>query len=231
VDDYFAGAVQRTPVSAAPTYPPAYPPYPSPPVHPPYPGAPQQPWPYAAPTSSTGRTVLIGLLAAFVGLIVVGILAAIAIPVFLNQRNLARHTTVSVPAQVAGLPRATDAVGLAAESRLGALPGPGDHVAGAYGSTGTRVAVGAAAYHLSFKDQDEYLSSAVAEARTQDVQLAKVAPGTLGGHLSCGSSRVGTTTICVFADGGSYGIVVVTGSVDDPVGTARAAREAFVHRA
>jgi len=226
VDDYFGGAVQRTPATAAPPYPPA----PAYPAYPPYPGVPQQPWPYAAPTSSTARTVLIGLLAAFVGVIVVGILAAIAIPVFLNQRDLARRTTVSVPADVAGLPRATDPAGLAAEERLGALPGPGDHVSGAYGSAAGRVVVGAAAYHLSSKDQDDYLGSAVEEARSQDVRLATVAPGRLGGHLSCGSSPTGITTICVFADRGSYGIVVVTGAVADPVGTARAAREAFVHR-
>ena len=225
MDDYFAGAVHRAPTTAAPPLTPAYPPYPGPA----YQAVPQQPWPYAAPPSSGPSRLVVGLLAALASLVVLGVLAAVAIPVFLSQRDLSRRTTVSVPDQVAGLPLATDAVGVAATARMSALPGPGDHVAGAYGSAGTRVLVGVARYHLSGKDQDEYLSHAGTEATTQGVRLAAVAPGALGGRMRCGAAVAAPMTVCVFVDGGSYGIVVVTGTTDG-TGTARAAREAFVHR-
>jgi hypothetical protein len=224
VDDYFAGTVQRAPATVAPAYPsaPAYPPYPPVPQ--------QQPWPYAAPPSSGPSGPVIALIAVVATVVVLGVLTAVAIPVFLQQRDLSRRTTVSVPAEVAGLPRSTDAAGQTAEARLQALPGPGDHVAGAFGAAGTRVVVGAARYHLSSKEQRDYLSSSVAEATAQGVHLASVAPGRLGGSMRCGTSSVAPMTICVFADGGSYGVVVVTGPTADPTGTARAAREAFVHR-
>lgn len=111
-----------------------------------------------------------------------------------------------------------------------ALPGPGDHVAGAYGAAGTRVIVGVARYHLSQRDQADYIRDAEKEATGQAVQLHAVAAGRLGGSMRCGASTVAAMTICVFADGGSYGVVVVTGPGSDPSGTARAAREAFVHR-
>jgi hypothetical protein len=193
---------------------------------------PPQGWgqPYAPPPSSTAKPLLIGLLAAFAGLVVVGVLAAVAIPVFLEQRDLSRRTTVSVPDQVAGLPRATDAVGLAAEARMQALPGPGDHVAGAYGTGSSRVILGVAKYHLSAGEQAAYLRDAAKESTNEALHLHVVAAGRLGGGMRCGSSAFAPLTLCVFADGGSYGVVVVTGPATDAVGTARAAREAFVHR-
>lgn len=255
MDDYFVGTVQRTSPptppaaapyppaaapypAAAPAYPPSAAPYPAappypPPVAPAYPGVPQQGWgpPYAAQAaSSSGRSLLIGLLAAFATLVVVGVLAAIAIPVFLQQRDLSRRTTLSVPDQVMGIPRSTDAVGAASEARMQALPGPGDHVAGAYGTGTTRVLVGVARYHMGPEAQAAYLRDAEKEATSQAVQLHGVAAGRLGGSMRCGASTVAPLTLCVFVDGGSYGVVVVTGAGTDPTGTARAAREAFVHR-
>lgn len=252
MDDYFAGSTGRQATPATPAAPPYTPPAPpstppgwaAPPVHavPSYPAAPHQAWgtpqvpqqqawgtPYAPPREGL-HPALIAVIAGVGAVVVMGVLAAIAIPVFLNQRDLARSTVVTAPEQVLGMPRLTDPLSAAAESRMQGLPGPGDHVAGVYGTGDVRVVVGAARYHLTPGDQDSYLDAAVAEATSQGVTLADVEEGRLGGTLRCGTSSGAAMTICVFVDGGSYGVVVVTGAVEDPSGTARAAREAFVRR-
>lgn len=215
MDDYFAGS--RTQASPPPFS------YASPPA---------QAWgpPVVPPTSSGPSRVLLGLLIGLAALVALGVLAAIAVPVFLDQRDLARSTTVSAPEQVLGLPHLTDATSAAAESRMQLLPGPGDHVGGVYGTGGVRLVVGAARYHLSRSDQEEYLTSAGREASLQGATLSDVEAGRLGGSMRCGASARLPMTICVFADGGSYGVVVVTGPADDPTGMARSAREAFVRR-
>jgi hypothetical protein len=164
----------------------------------------------------------------------VGIVAAIAVPALLDQRAkaVAARTTVSVPEQLLGMPRLTDPVSAQGERGMEGLPGPGDHVAGVYGTGAVRVLVGVGQYHLTQKDQREFLARARSEATGRDLHLTDVEAGALGGTMRCGAAAVAVQlTLCVFVDAGSYGIVVVSGPADDPTGTARAAREAFVHRA
>lgn len=243
MDDYFAGTTGRQTSPAAPVYPPGAPSH-TPPGWapppgwaappggtPPYQGVPQQGWgtPYAPPPPRSGlHPAVLAVVVVFATIVVMGVLAAVAIPVFLHERDLARRTAVAAPDEVMGMPRLDDAASAAAQSRMQQLPGPGDHVAGVYGTGDVRVVVGAARYHLSSDDQDGYLTSSSSEATEQGVALVDVEPGRLGGTLRCGTKA--PMTICVFADGGSYGVVVVTGPAQDPYGTARGAREAFVRR-
>ena len=250
MDDYFAGSVTRPqpqqpqPLPQPPLPQPPFPPQQEPPPYarvgwappsasagfPSYPGA---PFPYQPAGRPTSHKVLLGFAIGMVLLVVVGILAAIAVPAFLDQRAKAEEarTTVEVPEQVLGMPHLTDPVSAQGERGMESLPGPGDHLAGVFGTGSIRVLVGAAHYHLTAKDQREFLDAARSEATDRSMTLTKVAAGKLGGTMSCGAAVVSVQmTLCVFVDGGSYGIVLVTGPVDDPTGTARAAREAFVHR-
>ena len=239
VDDYFAGTTGRQASPTVPVYPPPAPSHvppawAAPPTGaPPYQGVPQQGWgaPYAPPPPSSGlHPALLAVIVVFATIVVMGVLAAVAIPVFLHERDLARKTVVAAPEQVLGMPRLNDAISAAAMARMEGLPGPGDHVAGVYGTGDVRIVVGAARYHLSSDDQDGYLDAAASEATSQGVSLEDVEPGRLGGTMRCGTASQAPMTICVFSDGGSYGVVVVTGPADDPGGTARGAREAFVRR-
>lgn len=145
VDDYFRQ-------TAAPVYPP--PPAPTPWAQPAggysadgYPppvwGQPGYP---APPTgTSTGVKVLVGVAIVLGTFVVIGILAAIAIPVFLNQRNV-----VSTPPVVLGFPRMTDAASRAEADRFLAMPTPGRKVAASYGRDSQPVVlVGAASHRMA----------------------------------------------------------------------------------
>ncbi len=202
MDDYFAGASLRMQSPPAPAPPP--------------PAGPNR--------------LLIGLLVAFGALVMVGMLAAVVIPQFLDGRDLSRITAVSAPDSVLGMPRLTDAVSAAAQERLLGLPGPGDHVAGVYGVEQVRLLVGAARYRLGPAERRDFLEGASAEVGKNGMALHEVDAGALGGTFRCGTQTDGLMTLCVFVDGGSYGLVVLTGGSDDDVGTARSAREAFVRR-
>jgi len=197
-----------------------------------YPAYPQQAWGqpgYAPPPTSGGQKALIGIVVAVAAFVIVGILAAVAIPVFLGQRDLSKHTTVAAPELLLGMPRLTDPNSVASEQKVMTLPGPGDRVVGIYGIGQSRILVLATRYHMSSHDKRDFLAAATSEGTQQGVTLRAVDAGKLGGSLKCGDSTQVPLTFCVFVDGGSYGIVAVMGS-DDPNSTARSAREAFVHR-
>jgi hypothetical protein len=189
--------------------------------------------PPAAASGNSGRNIVLVVVGAVGALVLLGILAAIAIPVFLNERSKAEasHTTISVPAQVLGMPQLTDRVTAAQIERLRTMPGAGLQFAGAYGDGRITVVVGAAKSALGFDGQRGYFAGASRSASQQGITLSKIKPGKLGGEMRCGAHRTLPMTICAFADGGSYGVVVVTGPATDPESTARSAREAFVHRA
>ncbi|MDP9182512.1 MAG: hypothetical protein M3P04_07025, partial [Actinomycetota bacterium] len=194
MDDYFAGSVTRpTPPQQPPPLPqqtwvhplphrqepPAHKragwaPPPAPAGYPPYQVAPFVQAPPAG--MPTALKVLLGLAIGLGALVVIGILAAIAIPVFLDQRAKAEaaHTTVSVPGQVLGMPHLTDRISAEGERGMEGLPGPGDHVAGVYGTGSVRVLVGVGQYHLTQRDQREFLDSARSEATGRDLTLTKV---------------------------------------------------------
>jgi hypothetical protein len=253
MDDYFAGSAGSAPRSGPPSaWPPApYQPAPYQPAsdqpasYPPAPfvqTAPTYPppgWnPQFAPSGGSGGSRALIIVAAVVGtVIVVGILAAIAIPVFLNQRAKAEaaRITVSAPATVGGWTRLTDPTSRAIEQQLLAAPGPGTRVAGVYGSGGRKQAFFSAGHvAMSFADRRDFLAGAESgAARSTELGGAvfiDADPGVLGGRMRCTSLATGNVTVCLFADAGAYGSVTVFGSVNQGVTLARTVREAVEHR-
>lgn len=195
--------------------------------YPPYPQAWGQP--YAPPARKGPNTAMIAVLVGVAVFVGIAFLAAIAIPVFLNQRDLAERTAVAAPETLLGMPRLTDPVSTAAAKQVLMESGPGSHVSGVYGIGESRIIVGASKHAMSASDEEQFLAGAVSEAQTQGVTLQDVEPGALGGTMRCGESTQLPMTLCFFVDAGSYGIVGVVGS-DDATSTATSAREAFVHR-
>lgn len=220
MDDYFAGSR-----GSAPPPQPASPqatPFTPPPVwqQPPTATAPAQAWPpqWSAPPSpgrSPATTALIVVASVVGAIVVMGVLAAIAIPVFLNEREKAEaaRTVVSIPPVAAGLALRTDAVGDGYAQRLRDIRTPGTHLAGAYGGAAGRpeAVVSVTRLRMSFADQRDYLDAAVRSAVRASAAGAAafgdIAPGPLGGRVTCSSAT--TMTICFFADAGAYGSVVV----------------------
>jgi hypothetical protein len=254
VDDYFAGSTPRVQpsVPAAPPYPPAapQPSYPQAPyqqsgfqpapVEPPQfarqgwappPGtvtAQQQGWgpnPYAQTKSN--RPLVLGIVAAVGAVVLIMVLAAVQ--VVMKERNVYKHTTVTLPATLLGMPHLTDAVATRAESMADAFPGPGDGVVGVYGAGDQRVVVVAAKYHMGGSNQKDFLHEADGAAQDQGFTLAGTNAGRLGGTFRCGNHPTLPMTLCAFTDPGSYGVVMVSGGVD-PTSTARSIREAVVQR-
>jgi type II secretory pathway pseudopilin PulG len=171
-------------------------------------------------------------------LVIVGILAAVAIPVILNQRakSEAARITVAAPAKVAGWSRLTDAASLELEQQLISTPGPGTHVAGVYGTGGLKRAFFTASHaQLSFADRRGFLAGAEnGAARTPEftqVAFFDSDPGPLGGSMRCATLTANRVTVCLFADAGAYGTVTVFGPVDQGPISARTMREAVEHRA
>ena len=216
MDDFFR------PTAAAPTYPAP----PAPTAWPPAPGAyphggfPPPGWgqpAYLAPTGmSSGVKVLAGLAIGLGALVVVGVLAAIAIPVFLNQRSV-----MSTPPVVLGLPRMTDAASRAEAERFLALPTPGRKVAASYGRDGEPVVVvGGSSHPMSQGEVQDFFQGA--ERRyTQSAAFLRfldVDPGVRGGEMRCAGMTTGRgpATLCLFADRRGYGVITVYGT-DGPV--------------
>jgi hypothetical protein len=234
MDDYFAGST-RPAQPAAPPQPPAAP-YPHAQTWPQAPAWPGQPAPpfYAppAPGMSAGAKVAIGIAVAVAGLFVIGILAAVAIPVFLDHRakDEAARTTVSLPESIGGMARLTDANSAQLEEHLSSAALPGDHLAGVYGNGTMRVAVGVTKKYMSFAEQRGFLAGAQREAQGDGVTFADTDAGSLGGTMRCGSYTARVTT-CLFVDAGAYGTVLVIDAAQDPIALARTARAAVEHRA
>jgi hypothetical protein len=165
--------------------------------------------------------------------IVVGILAAIAIPVFLNQRakSEAAATTVSIPEQAAGLTRLHDARALQLEQQLRNQPGPPE--VGVYGAgTSIRAAVAVTRHSMTSRDVNEFLAGAEGSFHHQglgQVAFSDVDPGRLGGTMRC-SATASTFSVCVFADHGAYGTVTLFGAMTGHNEVAKAVREAVEHR-
>ena len=218
MDDYFAGSSrpQQPPPAPSQTWSAATPAPPAPPQAWP-PQAQPAGWGYqpAQQGMSTGVKVLIGVAIALGSIVVFGILAAIAIPVFLDQRakGTAAQTTVSMPPTAAGLTLRTDAASQQLAEQLSVSSLPGNHLVGAYGGTTRPEAlVTITKHYLSAADQNAYLAGAERGAQQSSgspVQFEDIDAGALGGEVRC-SSRA-TVTICFFADAGAYGSAVVLG--------------------
>ena len=238
MDDYFAGSSTPPQAHPAPQQPWSAAP-PAPAYQPPATWAPQAqpaPWAYqpAQQGMSTGVKVLIGVAIGFGGLVILGILAAIAIPVFLNQRtkSLAAHTTVSIPATAAGLALRTDATSEQMAERLNVDSLPGHHLAGAYGgSTRPEALISVTKRLMSPGDQNDYLAGAVRGAEQASgtaVQFGDLEPGALGGRVTCSSAP--TVTVCFFVDAGAYGSAVVLGTPERATQLVPQLRAAVEHR-
>jgi hypothetical protein len=164
---------------------------------------------------STGIKALIGVAIGIGAVIVVGIIAAIAIPVFLNQRGKAvsAHTVVSIPPTAAGLPLRTDAASERLAQQLTVSAMPGEHLVGAYGGTTSPAAlVTITKWFMSSQDQREYLAGAVrgAQSTGRAAPFHDASAGSLGGVVRC--SAAATVTVCFFADAAAYGTLVVSGT-------------------
>ena len=245
------------PPYAQPPYPqaPAYPQQPGPqgfapaPGTPPasaYPGwapppgsvpAPQPAWgatPYTGATQQKSRNWPMIVLVVAGSLVALLVLLAVAIPVFLNQREaaLASRTSVSVPSSVAGLPLATTPAAKQAEAGLVSMmpTSLGLTMAGLYTNGMSSVVVLAGAHRMTRTMQAGFLAGVESDARADGARMHDVAPGPLGGTMRCYAQPKQELTECAFTDAGSYGVVAVVGLTVDHEVTARAAREAFVHR-
>jgi hypothetical protein len=245
VSDYFSaplpGAGQRPAPVAPPAWPaqqpPAYAPVSSaPPSYPPpgyQPGAPAWPTPTVS-TMSVGMKVLIAIASVIGGFILLGILAAIAIPVFLNQRAKAEAaaTSVSIPTQVVGLARLTDARSLQVEQQL--RQQPGQPAVGVYGVNGSvRATVAVSRQAMSGADDAAFLQGAERGFQNQGVGqvfFTAVDAGRLRGLMRCATVVSPQFSVCVFADHGAFGSISLYGSLTGRTDVALSIREAVEHR-
>jgi hypothetical protein len=187
------------------------------------PGGPQY---FAPPPPPGGMPVAIKIVLWVVGgLFVMGILAAIAIPVFLSQKQRPANRSVSVPATLLGQTqlhtseadaRAANGIAdLTADSH-----GNWGPVSGAYFGTGDLPTFFVAAAKVTVRPTpaDETAFMKAIAAGTTYVAVAPVGAGPYGGKLECGSSPnvngVPTTT-CFSIDSAAITMIVVFESSPD----------------
>jgi hypothetical protein len=158
------------------------------------------------------------------GLFVLGILAAIAIPVFLSQKQRPANRAVSIPTTLLGQSQVhtpdLDAMGSRTIADMTAAKGPWGPVSGAYYGTGGLPTFFVAAAKVTVRptpaDEADFMKS-VASGATY-VVLAPVGPGPFGGKMECGSATDATgiqTTTCFSIDTAAITIIVVLESSPD----------------
>jgi hypothetical protein len=185
------------------------------------------------------------LIAIGMAVVILGILFAIAIPVFLNQRAKAQWqaTKVVIPPSVAGLDRITDG---SADSLIKGMVGPTVTARdiGVYGTLGPKVVV-----VVALKSPKAMTEAAQARERAGFLQSAQSAripftmpqqqdAGSLGGWFGCTSTPTAAqpgaassaVTVCLATDQGSLFAAVIGPGVSDPADVARQARKATVTR-
>lgn len=201
-------------------------------------------WPGAAPVRAqtvapgwppyTARPMSGAVLAALIAgtalavIVVIGILAAIAIPVFLDQRNkaAAAHTSVVIPEQVVGLSRMHDARSQQLEEQLRAQPGTPE--VGIYGVDGSvRAAVAVTRHAMTSSDERNFFAGAEGSS---EVAYAPAATGSLGGTMRCGTAPTRQFSVCLFVDRGAFGSITLFGELVGRTDTSVAIREAVEHR-
>ena len=189
--------------------------------------------PYPVPPRSRAVTALIAAAVVVVSIIGIGIVSAVAIPVFLAQRMKAewRSTTIALPATFDGATRTdvpSSAIPQVPDDVIEPL-----QVAGYRTGDGTTIVVGAtkAKQAMTEQDQVDARRGVVAGMAMRDVQLTLTEsdPGPLGGWFGCGAVTGDPATVCVATDHAGIVMIVVAGS-DAPVADARRLREASVHR-
>jgi hypothetical protein len=150
-----------------------------------------------------------------------------------HAKREAAHTTVVLPAQVAGLSRAEDPAW--AQSLLDALKESpvemGTPVLGFYGDGTTFLVVAAGAHYLSQGDQKDFMRGARSGLGGSGLGGMTFRDAPSGGHgrMTCAVAAGRGATMCLWADNGSYGVVVVGGGLQG-VSHAVQARETVVRR-
>jgi hypothetical protein len=185
--------------------------------------APAAPWipQHAAPGAyntgggrSTASKVLIGLAIAVLGLVVLGILGAIAVPVFLSKQKPANRNVV-LPATLVDQQRLSDP-GLASDTTFEVtnmqqhIPGGSQTQAAYYGLDGVptfMVVAGKLARRPTTEDVNAFFSSSGTAA---DPTLTKMGSGQFGGTLECGAATVDgkALTTCASIDSAAAIIVI-----------------------
>jgi hypothetical protein len=224
--DFFA----PTPTPRPPPYPPAARTGPMPP----------QPGPTFVETIPPRRSGLPGwavvLISAVAGLFVVGILAAIAIPVFISQREKAQWqaTTVSLPATLNGADRNTTATANTLATTFANDGIPLENI-GIYGPIGPDVVIIfavktpiAATPAQRAAERAEFERGFAVPGSSSLVLTPQADPGKLGGELSCDSSQ--GVQICVATDANSIFALVTGAKAVAPATLTRQAREATISR-
>jgi hypothetical protein len=185
---------------------------------------------------STGTKVAIAVACAVGGLVILGILAAIAIPVFLDQRAKAAAAgiTVTIPETIGGYDRLHDASATALERQLLSPDTPGHGTAAVYGTNGHIAAsVSIWTHPMTSRARAQFLAGAERGAATQgDGKLSAFTdadPGSLGGQMRC-AQLSNVVTLCMFADAGAYGSLMVGQPLTSGAAFAVQMREAVEHR-
>jgi hypothetical protein len=179
---------------------------------------------------------LIGLIATGVAVFLLAIVAAVAVPVFLDQRLKAEFqaTTVKLPAELNGQKRNTGAQARTV-ARTFAVEGIGVEDVAVYGPVGPKAVI-----ILALKPPAA-MSSTRQEVERADIERSFTAqgttlalhaepdPGPLGGWIGCGSTAAGLE-VCLATSAGSLITVISAAGTGDPVARLRQARAATVTR-
>lgn len=160
---------------------------------------------------STGVKVLIGLAAGALVLVIVGIMTAIAIPVFLNQRAkaTAAGTTMTLPATIGARQQLSDQASTDLARQLLAEMPQGTKLA-VYGAPGDpSLVVYLYRQYLPAHEDAAFVAGVAKGAANAGVTMHEADPGRLGGAARCGAVVGGGATHCVYADtAGAVGVVV-----------------------
>jgi hypothetical protein len=181
----------------------------------------------ATPGRSTASRVLIGLAIAVLGIIGVGILAAIAIPVFLNQRDKPVPVTLVLPQTLEGSPQLNSASFQQLESNAESTVFPANTVfsdpqAAVYGNAGAPSFVIMAAKITSrptASDRTSYWNAIARSGSDKQITLTKVPPGALGGTTECGLANSDVPFEVCFSLDNSAAVYVIVYTSDLVQGT------------
>ena len=182
----------------------------------------------ATPVRSTASRVLIALaitVAAFVG---IGILAAIAIPVFLSQRDKAAARNVVLPAMLLEQQKVTDDASLNADtaaqitSMQQDLPGITQAQAAYYGQGGQPLFAVTAAKLPEQPTAADRQAFFRATGVRNDMTLTTEGSGPYGGSMQCGETTASggaALTMCVSLDSAAVIVVISTGTSESDLAT------------
>jgi hypothetical protein len=192
---------------------------------------------YGPPPPRSGLPLwLVALIATVMAVVILGILAAIAIPVFLNQRAKSQWqaTRVVLPGSVAGLDRITGAQADALIKSMAEPPIEAKDV-GVYGTLGPNVVLVMAIKSTAAMTEAHQALEREAFFKGMEstgYSLTKLNAGPLGGWFGCTPvvPAKPTVTICMATDQGSIFSAIMGPGVINPEQIAQQARTATITR-